>query len=399
MPLYSPNRGPLLVAYPSPTPSAFASRCIESDTSGSAARTGPIAASRATAIAVILKGLGLMFCRSPSASERPLASVVAGVVGPVDVLMAVHAAARERVGAGTGACEVRDVAAVAGRLVAFLAQERRAHLEQVGVRRAVRVVAQRAVLLHGLVRAHERPALLHVAHVAGVVDVVAHHHARADRAVRVVAIRAGHQALADRVARRAVDQRAYVLVAGEADVGLRELVAHRVARDVQLVAGRAGDVVALVSARFPVDARAPLVAGEADLVLLRRGHLGKAPRHRVRGILDVLARVAVAHQAAHAHRRARVGLGAVLAAPDHQRVGVAVRAVLPAADVFLGGFLGEGARRKEKKGTARREKRTQYRSPRPRLSLHHAPTRVADSCRGLYFIAQDAKLLDQGPMI
>ena len=42
--------------------------------------------------------------------------------------------------------------------------------------------------------------------------------------------------------------------------------------------GTKADSRAPVSARFPVDARAALVAGEADLVLLRRGHLGKAPR-------------------------------------------------------------------------------------------------------------------------
>ena len=96
----------------------------------------------------------------------------------------------------------------------LLAEERRAHLEQVVVHGAVRVVADRAVLLHRLVGAHERPALLHVARVAGVVDAVAHQRFLARRAVRVVAVRADDLAFERRVARLAADLGALLLVAG-----------------------------------------------------------------------------------------------------------------------------------------------------------------------------------------
>src|SRR6185436_17827882 len=142
--------------------------------------------------------------------------------------------ARERdADAGRGravrtAGDAGEAAAVAGRLVAGLAEERRAHLEQVDVHRAVRVVADRAVLLHRLVGAHERPALLHVAAVAGLVDAVAHQLLLAGAAVRVVAVGARHLALEGRVARLAADLGALLLLAGEADFGLVALVARAI---------------------------------------------------------------------------------------------------------------------------------------------------------------------------
>src|SRR5438045_6429625 len=97
-------------------------------------------------------------------SETPRTSTPKGaligriprVVGAVDVGVAIHARARQRDADATRGRAVRaagdpgDAAAVAGRLVAALAEERRAHLEQVVVHRAVRVVAVRAVLLHRL---------------------------------------------------------------------------------------------------------------------------------------------------------------------------------------------------------------------------------------------------------
>src|SRR5437899_283376 len=345
MPLYSPKRRPSFGVSPTPRLTEFASVLSAEGASGSTcwARALPNAASIAAAIPVILSAACVFMVLSP---ESPLVVEVGRVVRAVDVGVAVHAAARDRVRGGARAGKRAGGAAVARRLVALLAEERLAQLEQVRVGRPVRVVADAAVLLHRLVGAHEGAALLHVAHVAGVVDVVAHHHAGTDRAVRVVAVRARHHAFADRVARGPVDHRPDVLVAGEAHVGLGELVAHRVARGVQLVAGRARDVAALVLAALPVDAGAALMAGQADLVLLRGGHLAEAPRHGIGGALDVLGRVAVAHHAADADGRAAVGLGAVLARPDEMRVGVTVGAVLAAADVLGGRGLGEGARGK-----------------------------------------------------
>src|ERR1051326_6654349 len=313
-------------------------------TMGSTACAVPNAAASASVMLEYLKLQTRFMGRRPPGStpERPLVADVGGVIGAVDVGMAVQAAARERVRASAGAGEVREVTAVAGRLMALLAQHGLAHLEQVRRGRAVRVVAVGAVFRDrrggggggaARRRAAGRPAFLHVAAVAGVVDGVAQHHDAPDRAVRVVAVGAGDQSFADRMARGAVDLDALHLVAGEAHFGLSELVAHAVGLGVQLVAGRAGDVVALVRAARPVHALASLVAGLADLVFLSRGHLAEALRHGA-AALQVLGRVAVAGRATYdPRRRAAVGLGAVLAAPDERRVGVAGRADLAVLDI------------------------------------------------------------------
>src|SRR5215470_4227150 len=209
MPLYSPKRRPSLAESPTPRLTELASvlSCEPARGAGCSARA-PNAASTAAAIAVA-SSARRVFILAP---ERPLVVEVGGVVRPMDVRMAVRAPARDGVRAGARSVQRARRAAVARRLVALLAQPRLTHLEQVRVRRPVRVVADAAVLLHRLVGADEGTPLLHVAGVAGVVDVVAHHHARADRAVRVVAVRARHHALADGVARGPVDQRADVLV-------------------------------------------------------------------------------------------------------------------------------------------------------------------------------------------
>src|SRR5688572_24712845 len=103
----------------------------------------------------------------PSATETTGGRAVLRAVAAVDVGVAVEAAARH-------AAEVRGARSASGgqlaRLrrvavdtVAFLAQERRSRLEQVGDGGAVRLVADGAVLLHRRMVVHERPALLHVA--------------------------------------------------------------------------------------------------------------------------------------------------------------------------------------------------------------------------------------------
>src|SRR5262245_26870782 len=133
---------------------------------GSTACAGPNAAVSAIAIPESLNVLArFMVCLPPSAPERPLVGKIGRIVRAVDIGVAIHAAAGKRVGAGTGASERGDVATVAGRLVARLAEHGLANLQQVRRGRAVRVMADRAVFLNRLVRAHERPALLHVAGV------------------------------------------------------------------------------------------------------------------------------------------------------------------------------------------------------------------------------------------
>src|SRR5690349_23112590 len=168
-----------------PAPSEDSGVVIAFTSSPSCAQSGLHAANAASASAL----------RRKLPPERALIGDVLRVVRAVDVRVAVQAAARERdadAGArAAGAGHAGGAAAVAGRLVALLAEERRARLQQVVVVRAVRVVAQHAVLLHRLVRAHERPALLHVAGIAGLVDRVLDERFLAGGAVRVVAIGAG----------------------------------------------------------------------------------------------------------------------------------------------------------------------------------------------------------------
>src|SRR5262245_40470190 len=91
---------------------------------GSTARAGPKAAASAIAIAESLK-LQCRFIRHlpfRSAPECPFVGHVARIIRAVDVGVAIHAAARERVGAGARACERGDIAPVARRLVARLAE-------------------------------------------------------------------------------------------------------------------------------------------------------------------------------------------------------------------------------------------------------------------------------------
>ena len=56
--------------------------------------------------------------------------------------------------------------------MAFLAKEGRAGLEQIGGRGAMRVMADAAIFSNRLVVMHERTALFHMAHEAGLVDAV-----------------------------------------------------------------------------------------------------------------------------------------------------------------------------------------------------------------------------------
>ena len=151
--------------------------------------------------------------------------------------------------------------------MAVLAKERRARLQHSVNCRAVRVVADAAILGHRLVVMHERTTLLQVAGVAGF------NHAGFDHlfrivAVGVVAVRAADLAFEYRVARGLADLNPLFLVAGKANLRLGQLVAYVVMAGVDLVAGRAGDILAGVHAGFPVSALGvTLVAGQAGLAL------------------------------------------------------------------------------------------------------------------------------------
>src|SRR4051812_6100932 len=238
MPLYWPKRVLSSLTYPAPNSAWLSGRvCLRISSSVSSAHATPEAR---TAAAIAVRR------NSRLAPESSFIGGIPRVVRAVDVGVAIHASAGEgdaytaRGGAVRAAGDAGDAAAMAGRLVAGLTQERRTHLEEVVVHGAVRVVADGAVLLHRLVRTHERPALLHVAGVAGVVDVIAHQHLLAGAAVSVVAVGADHLAFQGRMARRAPDLGALLLVAGKAHVALLDLVAHPVVTGVHLVAGAAG---------------------------------------------------------------------------------------------------------------------------------------------------------------
>ena len=148
---------------------------------------------------------------------------------------------------GASSWQTRSLARVAGVLVAFLTQERRTRLKQIGNGGPVWVVADRAVLGHRLVVVHERSALFHVAGVAGFVDAAFDQLLRIV-AVWVMAVRTGNLAFLDRMARRPVDLRALLLVAREADFQLGKLVAHFVACHVHLVTRGTRDVAVGVGA-------------------------------------------------------------------------------------------------------------------------------------------------------
>ena len=99
----------------------------------------------------------------------------------------------------------------------------------------MRVMADRAVLADRLVFLYERPALLHMAGVAGFIHAIALHEFWTDRAVRIMAIGTAHFSLGNRVMRRTANLRALLLVAGKANLGLCAFVAHLVVGSVDYV--------------------------------------------------------------------------------------------------------------------------------------------------------------------
>lgn len=119
-------------------------------------------------------------------------------------------------------------------VMARLAQERGPNLDHGRIRAAVRVVADPAVLRYRLMGTDVRPALFHVALVTGL-DYAAPDHLLGIVAMHVMTVGAAHFAFKYRMSIGLVDLNALLLVAGEADLRLRELVAHFVVRGVHLV--------------------------------------------------------------------------------------------------------------------------------------------------------------------
>ena len=133
--------------------------------------------------------------------------------------------------------------------------------------------------------------------------------------------------------RRLVRQGALFLVAGVADLGLFALVAYGVVSGMDLVAGGAGDIAALVRATLPMPAlHVGVVAAHAGLVAVLRVGATHLAEHKIR--LRRLAAALVAHVrialavAIAAGRRAAIGNRAVLALADAQRRATLVRFVV-----------------------------------------------------------------------
>src|SRR6185295_10088916 len=146
-------------------------------------------------------------------------------VAAVHLVMAVVAAARDQPRVGRrrlpAAARVIDRARMARGVVAVLAQVGRLLLQQPRVVRAVRVVADEAVLLDRRMAPDEGAALLGVAGGAELRDRLGVDHRLRQRAVRVVAVGAVQLALDDRMVRGFQQLRADLLVAGGAGLVLQ----------------------------------------------------------------------------------------------------------------------------------------------------------------------------------
>ena len=134
-------------------------------------------------------------------------------------------------------------------------------------------VAGHAVFGYRFVFPEEGTAFLGMAPVAGLIQCHGLQRPGAVRTVRVVAVGTGQQALADRVNRCLVHIRAYLPVAGRADVALLFLAQHAIWLMDQVAAGT-GQVGRLVGAALPVQATGILVTTEATRILLVRGYPG-----------------------------------------------------------------------------------------------------------------------------
>src|SRR6266542_5219196 len=176
----------------------------------------------------------------PASSEQEL-SAPSRCIGAVDRVVAVVARPGDQArvdggvecagfaGAGRGRITGRaqpPATAAVGRagvprdVVAILAKVRDGFVEQLAMRRAVRIVAGQAVLLDRRVGKHVRTPFVGMTVVALVVHRFLLDHRVAERAMRVVAVGAPDLALENRVMRRLEKRRADVLMAFAAGIGL-----------------------------------------------------------------------------------------------------------------------------------------------------------------------------------
>ena len=181
--------------------------------------------------------------------------------------------------------------------VTCLTQKRRPHLEQRRLYRTVRIVAVGAVLGDRLVFPEERPSILRMAAGAGLVDRVFHQLRGRRRAVRRMAGRAGHLALAQRMPRQLVEVGVLGLVTAGTDFDLAGCGLHRILGGMQLMAARARDIPRRMRARGPIMRGVRLVAPQTIRVLLLHGEWDLGPKAMIP------QRYHPSHR--HAHRPAR----------------------------------------------------------------------------------------------
>lgn len=165
------------------------------------------------------------------------------------------------------------------RRMAFLTKLRRPSDKQRRLVRAVRRVADHAVLRRWRVLPQERPPLLGVAGDAGFVDPIAPSQRFANTAVGIVAIATNELTVAHRMRRALESIRQHIAVAASANIGLLRRRPHGVRLGVDAMTVATGQIRFLVGATRPMHALIGFVAGKAQSVLEPR--LGIAPRPEV----------------------------------------------------------------------------------------------------------------------
>lgn len=139
-------------------------------------------------------------------------------------LMAVHAAARHKarvLAAGKALVGAVKASGMARPVVTILAQGGQLFIEQAFVVRTMRTVACEAIVLHGRMRPHKRPALIGMAVQAQRVAAVFFKKLGAKGSMRIMAIRAGQFAFHDWMVRELIRLHANGLMATHANVCLQ----------------------------------------------------------------------------------------------------------------------------------------------------------------------------------
>ncbi len=152
--------------------------------------------------------------------------------------------------------------------MALLTKQRGADFQQPGLGGPMGGMAVGAVIPDRGVFPKERPAFFGMTSKAGLVDIGLDEHFRAERSVRIVAVRTGGLAFLDGMARAPEGLRLLLDMAVVADLVLGLLDKNRVLDGMDIMAGRAGYVARMVLTAGPVDPEPAFMAAHANLVLV-----------------------------------------------------------------------------------------------------------------------------------